>query len=268
MKRVVASVAFCLSAAVLTAVAGVTRDVGYVAGGDAYRLSRCRLDVYAPDAETGFPTVVWFHGGGLTGGGRHFLNFTDKGIAQVAVDYRLMNETNGVRGADCIRDAAEAVAWALRHVADFGGDPEKVFVSGMSAGAYLTMMVGMDPKYLAPFGFKPTDLAGLAPISGQATKHFAVRQFAGDQDPQFLPKIDDLAPLAHVSTNLPPIVSICGQPPYEWKCRAEENRLLVAACAALGHRWVRYVEMPLCDHGRAFYAGVPYVEMFVKGELP
>jgi len=248
--------------------AALVKDISYVATGDAYRLSRCKLDVQTPDATTGFPTVVWFHGGGLTNSDKHFVNFTDNTIAQIAVNYRLMSETNGVQGADCIRDAAEAVAWTLKHIAEYGGDPKKVFVSGISAGGYLTMMVGMDPKYLAAHGFKPADLAGLAPVSGQATKHFAVRQFAGDGDPQWVPKIDDLAPLAHVAADLPPIVSICGQPPYEWKCRAEENKLLVASCTALGHKRARFVEMPFCDHGRAYTAGVPYVEMFVLGKLP
>ena len=49
----------------------------------------------------------------------------------------------------------------------------------------------------------------------------------GGADPQYLPKIDRLAPLAFCSTNVPPIVDVCGEPPYEWPCRAEENRLLV-----------------------------------------
>lgn len=261
----------CTVAAVIVALsssAEVVRDITYVEKGDAYRLERCKLDVRTPDAVTGFPTVVWFHGGGLTAGEKHFLDFSNKEIAQVAVNYRLINATNGVKGADCICDAAEAVAWTLKHISEYGGDTKKVYVSGMSAGGYLTMMVGMDPKYLAAHGFRPTDLAGLAPISGQATKHFNVRKFSGDADPQFLPKIDDLAPLAHVSADLPPIISICGQPPYEWKCRAEENRLLISSCVALGHKWARYVEAPLCDHGRAFLAGIPYVEMFVQGKLP
>ena len=249
------------------AVAEDIRGVTYVASGDAYRLARCKLDVKVPNETTGFPTVVWFHGGGLTDGDKHFIRIDDS-IGQVAVNYRLLNATNGVKGADCICDAAEAVAWTLKHISEYGGDPKKVYVSGMSAGGYLTMMVGMDPKYLAAHGFRPTDLAGLAPISGQATKHFNVRKFSGDTDPQFLPKIDDLAPLAHVSADLPPIISICGQPPYEWECRAEENRLLIASCVALGHKRAHYVEAPLCDHGRAFLAGIPYVEMFVQGKLP
>ena len=227
----------------------------------------CVLDLQTPQGVTGFPTVVWLHGGGLVNGSRHFIRINES-IAQVAVEYRLMKKGGLSDGEVCIDDAAAATAWTLSHIAEYGGDPKRVYLSGMSAGGYLTMMVGMAPKYLAKYGFRPTDLAGLAPVSGQATKHFNVRKFAGDVDPQYLPKIDPLAPLAWVGKDLPPIVSICGQPPCEWPCRSEENKLLIASCTALGHKQARYVEMPLCDHGRASTAGVPYVEMFVEGRLP
>ena len=50
--------------------------------------------------------------------------------------------------------AAAAVAWTLRHIGEYGGDSNKVFVSGMSAGGYLTMMVGMDSKWLAAHGVR------------------------------------------------------------------------------------------------------------------
>ena len=112
------------------------------------------------------------------------------------------------------------------------------------------------------------ELAGLAPVSGQATKHFNVRKFSGDTDPQYLPKIDTLAPLAYCSKDIPPIISICGEEPWEWKCRSEENRLLISSCVALGHDKAWFVSCPFADHGRAFTAGVPYVEMFVKGRIP
>lgn len=264
---------FSMVAAVCAAFAGALgaaerteKDISYVTEGDAYRLARCKLDLRLP-VETGFPTVVWFHGGGLTGGGKHFLEISRR-IGLVSVNYRLMNATNGVQGADCIADAAEAVAWALRNIAAYGGDPKKVYVSGMSAGGYLTMMVGMAPAYLAKHGCRPTDLAGLVPISGQATKHFAVRKFAGDRKPQFAPQIDELAPLHWVGRDLPPILDVCGQPPYEWKCRSEENRLLVASCTALGHPNARFVQCEFCDHGRTFGAALPYLEFFVLGRMP
>ena len=227
---------------------------------------RCRLDMKWPAGQTNFPTVVWFHGGGLVGGNKHFISIDD-GIAQVAANYRLLG-TNLTDGAVCIRDAAAAVAWTLENVSRYGGDPKKVYVSGMSAGGYLTMMVGMAPQYLRERGHAIGELAGIAPMSGQATKHFNVRKYSGDNDPQFLPKIDELAPLRWCSKDIPPIVSICGEEPWEWKCRSEENRLLIASCVALGHKSAWFVSCPYANHSRAFTAGVPYVEMFVKGKLP
>lgn len=227
----------------------------------------CVLDVRYPSSATGFPTVVWIHGGGLTDGRRHFVPLTNKTIAQVSVGYRLLGK-GATAGKDCIEDSAAAVAWSLRHITDYGGDVKKVYVSGMSAGAYLAMMVGMDPRYLATHGVRNTDLAGIVALSGQATTHFNVRKFAGDDDPQFRPKIDDLAPLAHVSADIPPILCVCGQPPYEWKCRSEENRLLIASCVALGHKNAKFVQLDYCNHSRAYTAGLPYLEMFVLGKMP
>ena len=226
----------------------------------------CVLDLRFMDGATNYSTVVWLHGGGLTAGSRNFAGLADPSIAQVAVDYRLLGK-DAKTGVDCIEDAAAAVAWTIVHIAEYGGNPKKVFVSGMSAGGYLTMMVGMDPKWLAAHGIKNTALAGLVAISGQATKHFNVRKYAGDDAPQFLPKIDDLAPLAHVSENLPPMLCVCGQPPYEWKCRSEENRLLIASCVALGHKHAKFVELDYCDHGRCYSAALPYLQLFVNGTM-
>ena len=227
----------------------------------------CKLDLKFPQGLTNFSTVVWFHGGGLTGGSRSFIRIDDS-IAQVAADYRLLGKDGLVDGKVCIDDAAAAVSWTLENIGRYGGDTGRIFVSGMSAGGYLTMMVGMDSRYLKARGHDISELAGMAPVSGQATKHFNVRKFAGDKDPQYLPKIDELAPLAYCSKSIPPIVAICGEAPWEWKCRSEENRLLIASCVALGHEKAWFVSCPFADHGRAYTAGVPYVEMFVKGRLP
>jgi acetyl esterase/lipase len=226
---------------------------------------RCLLDLRIPEKGGPCPVVVWFHGGGLEHGNRHFVPINGP-IVQVAVGYRLFG--NGASsGADCIEDAAAAVAWTFRNIASYGGDTNRIFVAGMSAGGYLTMMVGMAPKYLARHGIANTPIAGLVPLSDQATKHFNVRKFSGDKDAQFYPKIDELAPLAWVGKDLPPILSVCGQPPYEWKCRSEENRFLIASCTALGHKKARFVEVPFCNHGRAYTAGLPYLEMLVLGKL-
>ena len=254
-------IAGCLLMAVADVAAEVEKDISYAVP------DRCLLDVKWPKEATNFATVVWFHGGGLTKGKKHFIS-VDESIAQIAVGYRLLGKDGLTDGEECIRDAAAAVAWTLENIAKYGGDPKKVYVSGMSAGGYLAMMVGMAPQYLKERGHDIHELAGLAPISGQATKHFNVRKFGGDSDPQFLPKIDALAPLAYCSKDIPPIISICGEEPWEWKCRSEENRLLISSCIALGHAKAHFVSLPYCNHGRAYTAGIPYVEMFVKGRMP
>ena len=61
MKRLIVAVGAVIAGSVVAA--GLpTRDVPYVTEGDAYRIARCKLDLRIP-SETGFPTVVWFHGG-------------------------------------------------------------------------------------------------------------------------------------------------------------------------------------------------------------
>ena len=180
---------------------------------DALKKERCRLDLRLPEGFTNFPVVVWYHGGGLVHGKRggycQICRDPANGIGGVSVGYRFVSE---VTPADTIGDAAAALAWTLKHIAEYGGDPKKVFVSGSSGGGYLTAMVGMDPKWLAPYGFKPTDLAGLMPATGQMTKHFNVRKYTGDTDSQFLSKIDAFAPLAHAAADLPPICILVGEP--------------------------------------------------------
>ena len=232
----------------------------------------CRLDLRRPTGKMDFPTVVWFHGGGLCRGRRGFygVEFHDKGIAVVTADYRLMSETNGVRASECITDAAAAVAWTLDHIAEYGGDTNKVFVAGSSAGGYLTMMLGMDPRWLAKFGHRPLDLAGLAPNSGQATTHFNVKKFSGDKRPRWQPIIDEWAPLNYCENwkEIPPIVVICGESPWEMKARAEENKLLVASLRALGHKKAWYVSLPYASHARTPLAGAPYIEYLVTGNYP
>lgn len=267
MRILISAAALLTASAVLAGNVKIERGISYAADdANEYRRERCKLDVKVPEGKKDFSTVVWFHGGGLAGGGRHFIPIGDD-IAQVAVDYRLLGN-HGVQGRDCIEDAAAAVAWTLEHIAEYGGDTNKVFVSGVSAGGYLTMMVGMAPEYLARHGHKLSEIAGLIPVSGQATKHYNVRNHAGDKDPQYRPKIDDLAPLRWVSKDIPPIMSVCGEPPWEWPARSEENRLLIASCKALGHKKAYFALMPYCDHGRTTDASFPYVDMFVRGRFP
>ena len=158
---------------------------------DQYMAERCMLDIYYPQFVKGFPTVVWFHGGGLTGGNKSIPEeLKGEGVAVVAVNYRLYPR---IKAPVYIEDAAAAVAWVLNHISEFGGDPELVFVSGHSAGGYLTSMVGLDKRWLQAHDIDANQIAGLIPFSGHAITHFTVREERGIEGTQ--PVIDDLAPL-------------------------------------------------------------------------
>lgn len=65
-----------------------------------------------------------------------------------------------------VEDRTRAVVWAHAHAADYGGDPQRVFVAGHSAGAQIAALIGTDARYLAPHGMTPRDLAGVIGLSG------------------------------------------------------------------------------------------------------
>ena len=102
-----------------------------LAGADDYRRTQCRLDLRYPADRKGFATVVWFHGGGLQHGRRHFIELKDPSIAVAAVGYRLSPK---VKHPGYLEDAAAATAWILSNIAQYGGDSNKVVVSHQSSG--------------------------------------------------------------------------------------------------------------------------------------
>lgn len=231
-----------------------------------YARSRCLVDIKYPLGVANFATVVNIHGGGLVQGSKSAPAWPAEAVGKdpvafVSAGYRLLTNATPEQ---CVGDAAAAVAWVVKNIARYGGDPKKVFVTGISGGGYLTAMVGMDPKWLAPHGLKPTDLCGIAPLTGQMTKHFNVRKVGfKDNDPQYLPKIDEWAPLAYASTNaLPPSCFLTGGRDIEWKGRVEENDLLAASLRANGIRNCEFHETE-GNHGGGVYPSRYFLRDFV-----
>lgn len=216
-----------------------------VAEKDAYVNERCRLDIYYSKEKTGFATIVWFHGGGLTGGEKHIPEpFKSRQIAVIAVNYRLSPK---VSCPTYIDDAAAAVAWAFKNISRYGGDPNLIFVSGHSAGGYLTSMVGLDRHYLAKYGVDANKIAGLLPVSGHTITHFTVRQERGIPGTQAI--IDELAPLYHVRADAPPLVLTTGGRDLEMLGRYEENAYLKRMMEIAGHKETTLYEIQGFDHG-------------------
>ncbi|QDT95588.1 alpha/beta hydrolase [Gimesia aquarii] len=209
-----------------------------------YMRERCKLDLYYPTSIKNYPTVVWFHGGGLKGGKKSVPDeLKEQGIAIVAVNYRLYPKA---KKPAYLEDAAAAVAWTFQNIANFGGDPKLIFVAGHSAGGYLTSMLGLDKRWLATHKIDANDIAGLIPYSGHCITHMTVREEMGI--PRNQPIIDDMAPLFHARKEAPPILLITGDRNLEFPTRYEENAYLNRLLKVVGHKQTQLFELDGFTH--------------------
>ncbi len=127
------------------------------------------LDVYVPKQRAGpAPVVVFFYGGSWQSGERADYRFAadalaSRGYITVLPDYRLYPE---VRFPSFIEDGAKAVAWAFDHAADLGGDPDRLYLMGHSAGAHMAAMLALDERYLAALGVDARRIRGVISLAG------------------------------------------------------------------------------------------------------
>jgi acetyl esterase/lipase len=138
-----------------------------VAEGLAYGTGeRLKLDVYAPRSAAGSPrpVIVFFYGGSWNSGRRQGYAFAARALAArgfvvIVPDYTLVPEA---RYPAFLSDCAAAVRWARRHAGGYGGDGERIVLTGHSAGAYNAAMLALDPKLLGEDRAAVRGFAGLA----------------------------------------------------------------------------------------------------------
>jgi len=245
----------CLAASTATAVeTKVIKDISYkddVISQTPYEQERCKLDLTVPVGAKGFATCVYFYGGGLKKGSKDLASeycdeirqsFAQAGVAVVTPDYRLSPK---VKYPAYVDDAAAAFAWTVKHIAEHGGDPHKVFIGGHSAGATLALLVGMDPNRLKPHGLTLGSVAGIAQVSAQVLTHYTIREERGQ--PRYAITCDEAAPAFYIRKTLPPILSIYAQ--NDMLSRAEENLFFVTTLKAAGHSENYSLRVDDRDHG-------------------
>jgi acetyl esterase/lipase len=200
----------CSPAAVLNRFASahgveITRSISY---GTAARQT---LDVYRPKSAVAAPVVVFFYGGSWQSGSKAIYKFVGSALARrgfvtVVPDYRLYPEA---RYPGFIEDGARAVRWAKDNAARFGGDPDKLFVMGHSAGAYIAAMLALDARWLGEVKLVPQhDIAGLIGVSGPydilpLRDPTLVTIFGGAN-------VTATQPIFHVSSHAPPALLVTG----------------------------------------------------------
>lgn len=125
-----------------------------------------KLDIF-PAKTKGAPIQVFIHGGAWKSGNKSEVSypapvFHDAGVNYVAVNFASVPE---VMIEEQIRQCRAAIAWVYRNAASFGGDPQRIYVSGHSSGGHVTgMMVVTD--WEGVFGLPADIIKGAAPVSG------------------------------------------------------------------------------------------------------
>jgi acetyl esterase/lipase len=126
------------------------------------------LDVYYPAKAKDLPVVFWIHGGGWQAGDKADVQlkpnvFTGKGFVFVSTNYRLLPS---VDMATIVRDVAKSIRWVHDHIAEYNGDPKRLFIMGHSAGAQLAALVCTDDRYLKAEGLSLAIIKGCVPVDG------------------------------------------------------------------------------------------------------
>ncbi len=126
------------------------------------------LDIYSPPGAKNLPVVFWIHGGGWQAGDKTSVQlkpqvFVEKGFVFVSTNYRLLPS---VEMESIIRDVAKSLGWVHKHIAEHGGDPNRILVMGHSAGAQLAALVCTDDRSLKAEGVPFNVLKGCVPVDG------------------------------------------------------------------------------------------------------
>ena len=142
----------------------VKRNIPYAAAAQ----ERQMLDVYSPPGAKNLPVVFWIHGGGWQAGDKNSVQvkpkaFMGKGFVFVSTNYRLLPD---VDMATIVRDVAKSIHWVHDHIAEYGGDPQRLFIMGHSAGAQLAALLCTDDRYLKSEGLSLAIIKGCVPVDG------------------------------------------------------------------------------------------------------
>jgi acetyl esterase/lipase len=237
---VIAGLILCLTATAAVAQSHtftVVRDVDYVPQTE-YPGGKDRLDVYIPQGAKNAPVIFSIHGGLLMAGDRRedaFVGqrFAAAGYVTAVISYRLSPQASHPAH---IEDTAAAFAWVKRNIRQHGGDPDRILVTGHSAGAYLAMLLAADPRWLAAHTLSSRDIKGVAPVSGF---YWVDRPGVAPDRPKSVwgpdPKVwVNASPTRYLRADLPPILILDTDGDEAW--RQQQAVDLAAALRKAGHK--------------------------------
>ena len=180
-------------------------DVAYGAAGP-----RQTLDIFTPDTGNA-PVLVFIHGGYW-----YFNNkdprrfpakeFIPRGIAWVPINYRLVPT---VTMTEIVADVRNAVKWLFEHAAEYGCDPERIYVSGNSAGGHLTAELLSD-DWPHRYGLPADVVTGACAISGLYDLEPLLECEPNENLQLDLDSAKRYSPIYHLSAQPTPAIIACG----------------------------------------------------------
>ncbi len=210
------------------------KDIVYYDGADMDKVKH-KLDLYLPEGLKDFPVLFFVHGGAWITGDRNYAFglygnvakvYAKQGVGVVVISYRL---SPGVKHPEHIKDVARAFAWTHDNIAKYGGNPDRVFLSGHSAGGHLVALLTTDEQYLKAHNLTTKAIRGVIPISGVYTvpERILPNVFGTDDDSG-----KKASPITYVKKGLPPFLilyadgdlPLCGKLPSEKFCKALEAK--------------------------------------------
>jgi acetyl esterase/lipase len=242
----------------------VVHNINYA--GDTLRAHRLDIIRRRLDPPTAGPVLVYIHGGAWVIGDKReqglplLHELARRGWVTVTINYRLSPRATW---PDHLVDCKQALAWVREHIADYGGDPSFIAVSGGSAGGHLSAMVALtpgDPTFQPGFEDASTAVDACIPFygvydmtSGRGTSHYdkglmhllerRVFKRRFDDDPHVF---EDASPLRRVNSSAPPFFVVHGT--HDTLVPVVEARRFVEALRAVSAAPVLYAELPYTQH--------------------
>ena len=195
------------------------------------------LNVFAPrkakKAKEPLPVMVFVHGGNWNSGSKEMYNllgrhFARKGMVAVLPGYNLSPQVNY---DTMTHQIAKAILWTQQNINDYGGQPNRIFLTGHSAGVHLIALATMNPTY----GIDPKSISGMIFNDGAGLDmyDYLTRNPPTNEDNYLAtwsnnPEIwKKASPIFYVNENTPPILLYLGSKTYPSITRSN-NRFLKA----------------------------------------
>lgn len=228
-----------------TSYSELTADIPYL--DNAIDLQK--LDIYKPKTKEPAPVLVFIHGGFWQSGHRSEYaalgkTFCARGFVTVLVDYRLAPEVTYPVFSE---DGAAAVNWVMKNIEKYGGDPNRVFLAGHSAGAQIVADLVTNDVFRNKLDFDLKKLRGVVILSGpfdfstgRATDIMIIKKVMQTDD-----NFERSQPIRYIRGDVPPMLIINGG---DDNLTGEKQAADYAKAMKAAGAFVRYEMIPKGDH--------------------